>query len=127
MADQRSDPIPDGATAGWIFANRPALFAEAYRMANIWNDAVAGVGVDAIVAAGEQYWLAFRLADGSSDEIAYFSRAEAIRHQLHETQAIYLRLTPDTMAVREAASLLVAQRRLYDQGARLIDPERFTT
>lgn len=69
-------------------------------------------------------WVAIRLSDGGSDGVVYDERADAIRHQLHETQCAYVFITPDGMGYREAEIFLQYNRRLYDAGMRMPDPHR---
>lgn len=68
-------------------------------------------------------WLAIRLSDGGYDGVAYEHRADAVRHQLHETQCAYVRIPPGGMTPREAEAFLGYHRALYDAGFRLPDPE----
>lgn len=68
-------------------------------------------------------WLAFRLADGTSDGIPYDSRAEAIRHQLHEQLCCYMIVHPDGITPYDAVRFLLVNRALYNAGYRLADPD----
>jgi hypothetical protein len=68
-------------------------------------------------------WAAIRLADGGSDGIAYDTRRDAIRHQLHEQLCAYVKVPPDDMTPREAEYFLAFHRKVYDAGFRLIDPD----
>lgn len=76
-----------------------------------------------IVAGQVARWAAIRLADGGSDGVAYESRAEAIRHQLHEQQCCYVCIPPDDMSPKAAETYLRIHRQLYDSGHRLADPD----
>lgn len=69
------------------------------------------------------FWLAIRLSDGGSDEIAYAKKSEAIKHQLHEQQCAYVRIPPDGMSPKHAESFLRINRILYDAGMRVSDPD----
>lgn len=69
-------------------------------------------------------WVAIRLSDGGSDNVVYDERADAIRHQLHESQCAYIFITPDGISFREAEIFLEYNRRLYDAGMRMPDPGR---
>lgn len=81
--------------------------------------------VNTHVAAGSGgKWCAIRLSDGGSDNIAYDTRRDAVRHQLHETLCAYVKIPRDSMGVGEAASFLAYTRMVYDKlGGRLPDPE----
>jgi hypothetical protein len=68
-------------------------------------------------------WAAIRLADGSSDGTAYDSRADAIRHQLHEQLCCYVKITSDGMPPEDAVRFILINRALYEKGYRLADPE----
>lgn len=66
-------------------------------------------------------WVAIRLEDGSSDGVLYDTRADAIRHQLHDTLCWYEPIRPSSYSPDECALLLVYARAAYDAGWR---PER---
>lgn len=69
-------------------------------------------------------WLAIRLSDGGSDGVTYGARADAVRHQVHETQCLYLKVPPGgSMSDRDATRYLEVHRQMYDAGMRLIDPD----
>lgn len=68
-------------------------------------------------------WVAIRLSDGGSDGVHYDTRADAVRHQLHEKQCTYVRIPPGGMTPREADIFLGYHREVYDAGFRLPDPE----
>lgn len=68
-------------------------------------------------------WAAIRLRDGGSDGVAYGTRSDAIYHQLHERTCAYIKIPPDDMPVEHAARFLVLQRKIYDAGFRLSDPD----
>ena len=68
-------------------------------------------------------WCAFRLSDGTSDGQLYDKRADAIRHQLHESQCAYIKIPRDLMSPRAAQSFMDMCRKIYDGGFRLQDPE----
>lgn len=76
-----------------------------------------------ILAGSVGEWMAVRLSDGSSDGIAYPDRATAIRHQLHEQQCAYLRVTLDGIKPADAYRFVEINRALYDRGYRLADPD----
>lgn len=68
-------------------------------------------------------WVAIRLSDGGSDHTAYDRRAHAVKHQLHESLCMYVKVPPDAMTPYEAARLLITYRKVYDAGLRFTDPE----
>jgi hypothetical protein len=70
-------------------------------------------------------WVACRLSDGGSDGIAYDTRAQAVRHQMHWSLCCYVRIPPFgvRLTAREAESYLSLHRSMYDAGFRLQDPE----
>lgn len=68
-------------------------------------------------------WAAIRLSDGGSDGIVYDSKSAAIRHQLHETQCMYVKIPWDDFPPVHAERFLDIHRKLYDSGFRLQDPE----
>jgi hypothetical protein len=69
-------------------------------------------------------WVAIRLSDGGSDGVVYDTRGDAIRHQLHETLCAYVKIPLDDMPTEEAAIFLAFNRRVYDAGYRMTDPEQ---
>lgn len=70
-------------------------------------------------------WVAIRLSDGGSDKTLYDSKADAIRHQLHEQQCAYIsfRNLMNGITAREAKVFLDFTRQAYDSGMRLVDPD----
>jgi hypothetical protein len=68
-------------------------------------------------------WIAVRLSDGGSDGSLYDTRADAVRHQLHETLCAYVKVPPGGMQPNEADIFLNYHRDLYDKGFRLPDPD----
>jgi hypothetical protein len=77
----------------------------------------------ALLCGHEGKWMAFHLSDGESDTTAYDTRDEAIAHQLHETQSMYVCVQPVPMPHAEALQLLGVTRRAYDAGFRITDVE----
>jgi len=67
-------------------------------------------------------WIAVRLSDGGTDGVLYDSRADAIRHQLHEKLCAYVLVPIDGMTLRAAESYMRFVRQAYDAGFRLADP-----
>jgi hypothetical protein len=70
-------------------------------------------------------WVAIRMSDGGSDGNLYFSKAAAIKHQLHEQQCCYVALrsliagtTPRDMEI-----FLRWNREAYNAGLRIGDPD----
>lgn len=63
------------------------------------------------------------MSDGGYDGSVYDHRADAVRHQLHETQCAYVQVPPGAMTAKEADAFLAYHRALYDAGFRLPDPE----
>ena len=77
----------------------------------------AGLGLDNV---GQ--WLAFSLADGSSDGTLYDSRSAAVTHQHHnELYFAYVQIIPKDMTVCDAEIFLAVQRRMYLRGIRMTD------
>lgn len=70
------------------------------------------------------HWVAIRLSDGGSDSVAYETKAKAVRFQLHEMQCAYIKVPPDGMEPRAARTFLDMNRKLYDAGFRLSDPDK---
>jgi len=77
----------------------------------------------AIVDGYPGFWVALRLSDGGSDGIAYTSKRDAVRYQLHEQQCAYLRVPRDDANPKEMSRWLEIHRMLYDKGLRLADPD----
>ena len=72
---------------------------------------------------GPTPWIAVNLSDGRSDGVLYSSKAEAIRHQIHETQCAYLTIPPDGMTYQQAEVYLKFTEQMYEAGVRLADPD----
>lgn len=69
-------------------------------------------------------WFAVRLSDGESDGVLYDSKSAAVTHQHHnEDFYAFVQIGPWTMSPTDAAVFLDTNRRLYDKGVRLADPE----
>lgn len=82
-------------------------------------------------------WAAFALSDGSSDGVAYecagilcpnaphcSGRADAIRHQLHESLCMYIKIPHDNFPPAHAERMLRISRQVRDAGFKLADPDR---
>ena len=67
-------------------------------------------------------WAAIRLSDGGSDNVVYDSKADAVRHQLHEQQCAYVMIPADGMSPQNAEIFLEFNRKLRDNGMRMSDP-----
>lgn len=78
----------------------------------------------ALAVGGRGRWVAGRLSDGGTDGNVYDTRADAIRHQLHEDQCAYVQIPPTGMPPAEATAYLEFQRRRVDAGMRMVDPEQ---
>jgi hypothetical protein len=73
---------------------------------------------------GMNRWVAISLADGSCDQRAYATKAEAVRFQLHETQCAYLFFT-GMPKLNELRVYLDMNEELYDAGMSLADPDTY--
>lgn len=87
---------------------------------------LAAAHAEARRAGGIGRYIAARLSDGATDGVIYDTRADAIRHQLHETQCLYVMVQPGLLTEREATQLIDVHRRVYDAGFRLTDPDTLT-
>lgn len=74
------------------------------------------------LTGGAGRWIAARLSDGGTDGQVYDTRADAVRHQLHEEQCAYLLVPPAPMPPAEATAWLALHRRMYAAGYKLSDP-----
>jgi hypothetical protein len=63
-------------------------------------------------------FIAIRLSDGGSDGVAYDTRDDAIRHQLHETLCGYFQVPLERWSPETCDSLLWYVRKRYDAGYR---------
>jgi hypothetical protein len=84
---------------------------------------LAEAAAAARAAGGEGRWIAARLSDGGTDGRIYDLRADAVRHQLHETQCAYVMVPPGAMPEHEASKFLELAERIYAAGYNLTDPE----
>jgi hypothetical protein len=77
--------------------------------------------------AADQYgsigrWIACRLDDGTSDNMLYMTKAQAVTFQKNnENYYTYIRLTPAQITPCEAEVMLKTARMFYDNGARTSD------
>lgn len=91
----------------------------AKRIADEYNLHRCAGGADAIGR-----WAVFALEDGSSDHVLYDSKHAAVTHQHHnEQRMLFLQISPNSMYVCDAEAFLAVQRKLYDSGVRLTDPD----
>lgn len=73
------------------------------------------------------HWIACRLSDGSSDQVLYVTRRDAVSHQKHNEQLYaFVQIRPHSMSICEAASFLRFARMAYDAGFRMTDPQHRT-
>lgn len=95
------------------------------RMADIVNGKLAAHPFDELKSS----WMAFKLFDGSSDGNLYDSKADAVRHQLDEFSCAYmcLRNLLGGVTARDATLFIEFNRRAYDAGFRMSDPQDIIT
>lgn len=68
-------------------------------------------------------WFAAKLSDGTTDNVLYDTKAEAISHQHHnENYYTFICISPANMTVCSAEVMLTLARKLYDAGLRQSDP-----
>jgi hypothetical protein len=69
-------------------------------------------------------WMAFALADGSTDHVIYPSKTAAIEHMSNEFLYAYLntRKCIGGMPVKDAQLWLDLHRHIYDQGGQMTNP-----
>jgi hypothetical protein len=77
----------------------------------------------AAIAGQVGKWAAIRLSDGGYDNALYDLRSDAVRHQLWEKQCAYVKVAPGGMTAMEAEAFLDYNRKLYDAGFRMPDPD----
>lgn len=77
-----------------------------------------------MVANGK--WFAVRLTDGISDGVLYDTKKDAIRNQIGlEKYYAYVCVTPAHMTHKAAEAFLSGQRKMYDMGHKMTDPDDF--
>lgn len=71
-------------------------------------------------------WFAFRLTDGGSDGTLYDTKSDAVRHQ-HNNERYYgfIRIMP-SMQLPDFQGYLDLQRKLFDKGLKMADPDDST-
>lgn len=97
----------------------PVVTDAARRMAGEINVRVVCTPWDQLIRS----WMAFRLSDGSSDGTLYDTRADAVRHQLHETLCAYfcMRQAQNGVRPKDCQLFLDVHRQIYDAGGRMAD------
>lgn len=78
----------------------------------------------ALELGGMGKWIAVRLSDGKTDGNIYDTKLQAIGHQLHEFQCAYIKIPPGGMVPEHGARFLEVNRKLYDKGMRIADPDK---
>jgi hypothetical protein len=70
-------------------------------------------------------WMAFALADGSTDGVLYPSKTEAARHQSNEHLYCYFtfKTAAGGISARDAEIYLAFYRNAYDHGMQMADPQ----
>lgn len=69
-------------------------------------------------------WLAFRIADGTSDHTLYPNRQRAVQScKGNEKFFCFMQVGPWQCSAQDALAFLSAQRKLYDTGLRMADPD----
>lgn len=76
----------------------------------------------ALTSGGEGRWIACRMSDGAGDGNVYDRREDAVRHQLNETQSLYVCILPVLMPIGDARDLLRIFRQTYDAGFTVTGP-----
>lgn len=67
-------------------------------------------------------WFACAIQDGTTDNVLYDSRADAIRHQHHnEMYYAYVQIVPSQMSLCDAELFLSGVRKTYEARKNLID------
>lgn len=79
---------------------------EQYRQPSDAAKRCADIVTLASIAGNAGRFMAIRLQDGGSDQVAYDTRADAIRHQLHPERCTYVLIPPGSMPAHEAEALL---------------------
>ncbi len=88
-------------------ARRMAELLALHQTVLSWDELIAG------------RYVAVRLADGSSDGVAYDTRAAAIEHQRNSpSRCAYFRIPLERVSPRACDVLLWYVRKCYDSGAR---------
>jgi hypothetical protein len=109
MADMKSGSIRNDVSDA---ARRCADIVNGYILSRNWDEL-------------RDSWVAIRLSDGGSDGTLYDTKRDAVRHQLFEMQCAYVsfRNLAGGISPLEAERYLDYNRRAYDAGFRLPDPD----
>lgn len=83
-----------------------------------WAKAVSASVNQHVVDGHSRSWAAYRLTDGGTDGTAYDTRHDAIGHQLHSQQCVYIRIPFDGMTPVAAFRYMTLIREAYDRGYR---------
>lgn len=84
----------------------------------------------ASIVGGAGKWVAARISDGKTDGNVYDTKGDALKHArinlriLHETQCVYVKIPIGGMPDKEATDYIAVNRKLYEGGMRIIDPDR---
>lgn len=105
-----------------ILLATPEEYSSAKRLSDNINALAVAQPLDVLTHS----WIAVSLADGSYDGTLYDTRADAVKHQVHETQCAYVCLKEaiSGMDIREAYAYLKFHRDAYAKGYVFTDPER---
>jgi hypothetical protein len=68
-------------------------------------------------------WCVIALADGTSDHSLYPSKSDAVRHQSNEFLHAYVKIVPGAMGICEAQIFIEFNRKAYDAGFKMADPD----
>jgi len=107
---------------GNVICSRCVIITDAAkRMSDAINARLTFMSLDEL----RNGWMAFALADGSSDGTVYPSKNEAIRHQSNEFLYAYFcfRNVLGGANPKDCQIYLNMNRHAYDQGMRLQDPD----
>lgn len=118
----RADELDGYCVHGLRVCSRCAIVEDAgRRMAELVNLRVSSTPWDLLVNS----WMAFRMDDGSSDNVLYDTRESAMKHQPDERYCFYLCMRNAMGGVQplDAQLLINMQRQVYSAGGRLADPD----
>jgi hypothetical protein len=69
-------------------------------------------------------WFAFRLSDGTTDNVLYDGKSSAAHYQKHDEKYYgYIQVTMARMTICSAEAYLMLLRRMSDAGIRQVDPD----
>lgn len=79
---------------------------------------------DALGHSNMGRWFAASIQDGTTDNVLYDSKSDAVRHQHHnENRYTYIKIGPFAMTACSAAVMLKTARWAYESGLRMADPD----